>query len=147
MVFSRNGMLEQPQASASPVPATRNAFDRMEWADAFGDLGTLIPFVVAYIGMVGMDPFGILFALGFALIICGVYYRTPMPVQPMKAAGAVAVTQAAQTAVITSGAVIAAGLVLGLTGAARRIAAVIPRFVVVGIVLGLGMAFMIEGTR
>jgi hypothetical protein len=69
----------------------------------------------------------------------------------MKAAGAVAVTQAAQTAVITSGAVIAAGLVTGaiwlvpgLTGAARKIADSIPRFVVVGIVLGLGMAFMIE---
>ena len=144
-------MLERPHAGASPVPATRNAFDHMEWAGAFGDLGTLIPFVVAYIGMVGMDPFGILFALGLALIICGVYYRTPMPVQPMKAAGAVAVTQAAQTAVITSGAVIAAGLVtgaiwlvLGLTGAARRISATIPRFVVVGIVLGLGMAFMID---
>jgi hypothetical protein len=126
----------------------------MEWAGAFGDLGTLIPFVVAYIGMVGMDPFGILFALGVALVICGVYYRTPMPVQPMKAAGAVAVTQAAQTAVITSGTVIAAGLVtgaiwlvLGLTGAARKISAAIPRFIVIGIVLGLGVAFMIEGTK
>src|SRR4030095_9297375 len=104
--------------------------------------------------MVGMEPFGILFALGVALITCGVYYRTPMPVQPMKAVGAVAATQAAQTAVITSGAVIAAGLVtgaiwllLGLTGTARKIATSIPRFVVVGIVLGLGMAFMIEGTK
>ena len=27
----------------------RNRFDRMEWAGAFGDLGTFIPFVVAYI--------------------------------------------------------------------------------------------------
>ena len=147
-------MIERDQASAQPASGTRNAFDRMEWAGAFGDLGTLIPFVVAYIGMVGMDPFGILFALGLALVICGVYYRTPMPVQPMKAAGAVAATQAAQTAVITSGAVIAAGLVtgaiwlvLGLTGAAHKISAAIPRFVVVGIVLGLGMAFMIEGTK
>ena len=146
-------MLEHEQTDA-PAAAVRNQFDRMEWAGAFGDLGTLIPFVVAYIGMVGMEPFGILFALGFALIVCGVYYRTPMPVQPMKAAGAVAATQAAQTAVITSGAVIAAGLVtgaiwlvLGLTGAARKISAAIPRFVVVGIVLGLGMAFMIEGTK
>ena len=147
-------MLKPEQADARPAAAVRNQFDRMEWAGAFGDLGTLIPFVVAYIGIVGMEPFGILFALGFALVVCGVYYRTPMPVQPMKAAGAVAATQAAQTAVITSGAVIAAGLVtgaiwlvLGLTGATRKIAAVIPRFVVVGIVLGLGMAFMIEGTK
>src|SRR5262245_45223004 len=131
-------MLEHEQAGTQPASSTRNQFDRMEWAGAFGDLGTLIPFVVAYIGMVGMDPFGILFALGLALVICGVYYRTPMPVQPMKAAGAVAVTQAAQTAVITSGTVIAAGLVtgaiwlvLGLTGAARKISAAIPRFIVV----------------
>jgi len=126
----------------------------MEWAGAFGDLGTLIPFVVAYIGVVGMDPFGILFAFGVSLIVCGLYYRTPMPVQPMKAAGAVAATQAAQTAVITPAAVVGASLatgivwlLLGMTGAARRVAALVPRFVVVGIVLGLGFAFMIEGVK
>lgn len=141
-------------AVASSVPAPRNRFDRMEWAGAFGDLGTLIPFVVAYIGMVGMDPFGILFAFGVSLIVCGAYYRTPMPVQPMKAAGAVAVTQAAQTAVITPAAVVGASLatgliwlLLGTTGMARRLAALVPRFVVIGVVLGLGMGFMIEGVK
>jgi MFS superfamily sulfate permease-like transporter len=110
--------------------------------------------VVAYIGMVGMDPFGILFAFGVSLIVCGAYYRTPMPVQPMKAAGAVAATQAAQTAVITPAAVVGASLatgaiwlLLGLTGTARRVAVLVPRYVVVGIVLGLGMAFMLEGVR
>lgn len=134
--------------------AAGNRFDRMEWAGAFGDLGTLIPFVVAYIGMVGMDPFGILFAFGISLIVCGAYYRTPMPVQPMKAAGAVAATQAAQTAVITPAAVVGASLatgivwlLLGMTGAARRVSALVPRFVVVGIVLGLGIAFMLEGVK
>jgi MFS superfamily sulfate permease-like transporter len=101
-----------------------------------------------------MDPFGILFAFGVSLIVCGAYYRTPMPVQPMKAAGAVAATQAAQTAVITPAAVVGASLatgliwlVLGMTGFARRIAAWVPRFVVVGIVLGLGIAFMVEGVK
>ena len=37
----------------------RNRFDRMEWAGAFGDLGTLIPFVVAYLSMLRLDPFGV----------------------------------------------------------------------------------------
>jgi xanthine/uracil permease len=144
-----------PNPPAPTQPAvSANCYDRMEWAGAFGDLGTLIPFVVAYIGMVGMDPFGILFAFGVALIVCGAYYRTPMPVQPMKAAGAVAATQAAQTAIITPAAVVGAGLatgviwlLLGWTGTARRIAALVPPFVVMGIVLGLGMAFMIEGIK
>jgi predicted benzoate:H+ symporter BenE len=145
--------MEELKSAVAPA-VTGNRFDRMEWAGAFGDLGTLIPFVVAYIGMVGMDPFGILFAFGVALIVCGAYYRTPMPVQPMKAAGAVAATQAAQTAVITSAAVVGASLatgaiwlLLGMTGTARRVAALVPRYVVVGIVLGLGMAFMLEGVK
>jgi MFS superfamily sulfate permease-like transporter len=126
----------------------------MEWAGAFGDLGTLVPFVVAYLGVLKMDPFGVLFAFGAAMLVCGFYYRTPMPVQPMKAIGAVAATQAAQSIVITPAAVYAGGLVtgllwlvLGLTGAAHRVARIVPRPVIVGIVLGLGMGFMLEGIK
>jgi xanthine/uracil/vitamin C permease (AzgA family) len=117
-------------------------------------LGTLIPFVVAYIAVLKVDPFGILFTFGAAMVICGLYYRTPFPVQPMKAIGAVAATQAAQTAPITQASIYSAGLVtgaiwlvLGLTGAASHVARLVPRFVVVGIVLGLGMGFMIEGIK
>jgi hypothetical protein len=49
---------------------------------AFGGLGTLIPFVVAYIAVLKIDPFGILFTFGCAMVFCGFYYRTPFPVQP-----------------------------------------------------------------
>lgn len=126
----------------------------MEWAGAFGDIGTLIPFVVAYIAVLKIDPFGILFVFGAAMVICGLYYKTPFPVQPMKAVGAIATTQAAQTAVITQAAVYSASfvtgiiwLVLGLTGAATHIARLIPRFVVVGIILGLGLNFMVEAIK
>lgn len=45
-----------------------NHFDRMEWAGAFGGLGTLIPFVVAYIAVVKVEPFGILFSFGSAMV-------------------------------------------------------------------------------
>ena len=126
----------------------------MEWAGAFGDLGTLIPFVVAYSAVLKLDPFGILFAFGTAMLVCGLYYKTPFPVQPMKAIGAAAATQAAQTAVITSATVYSAGLatgliwlVLGLTGAITHIAKLVPRHVSVGIVLGLGFSFMHEGLK
>jgi Molybdate transporter of MFS superfamily len=67
---------------------TTNRFDRMEIAGAFGDLGTLIPFVVAYLAVLKMDPFGVLFAFGTGMLVCGFVFRTPIPVQPMKAAGA-----------------------------------------------------------
>jgi MFS superfamily sulfate permease-like transporter len=136
------------------VVASTNRFDRMEWAGAFGDLGTLIPFVVAYITVVKVPPFGILFSFGLAMVICGIRYRTPFPVQPMKAIGAVAATQAAQTATITAPILYAASLatgliwlVLGLTGLAQSISRRVPRPVVVGIVLGLGINFMLNGIK
>ena len=68
-----------------------NKFDLSEWAGAFGDLGTLIPFVAAYIAILKMNPNGMLVAFGIALIAVGFIYRTPFPVQPMKAIGASAV--------------------------------------------------------
>jgi MFS superfamily sulfate permease-like transporter len=72
----------------------------------------------------------------------------------MKAAGAIATTQAAQTIVITPamvwGASLATGIVwlfLGLTGTARYVTTLITRPVVLGIILGLGFGFMIEGAK
>ncbi|WP_291990339.1 putative sulfate/molybdate transporter [Luteitalea sp.] len=109
------------QQSGKPVQSAplelgdgRNRFDRMEWAGAFGDLGTLIAFVVAYISVLRMDPLGILFSFGLTMIACGAFYRAPFPVQPMKALGAVEATQAAQTAFITPAAAYGAGLATGV---------------------------------
>lgn len=138
---------------ATPVT---NRFDHMEIAGAFGDLGTLVPFVVAYISVLKMDPYGVLLAFGAAMVVSGLVYRTPIPVQPMKAAGAIATTQAAQTLVITPAIVWGASLVtgivwllLGLTGTARHVAKLIARPVVLGIILGLGFGFgfMIGGAK
>jgi xanthine/uracil/vitamin C permease (AzgA family) len=147
-------MAEDNQVLELQTTASANRFDRMEWAGAFGDLGTLIPFVVAYISLLKMDPYGILLAFGIAKIISGLYYKTPFPIQPMKAIGAVATTQAAQTITITPNAVYGAGIVtgvvwllLGVTGAAKKIADWVSRPVAVGIVMGLGFGFMLEGVK
>jgi len=145
---------DETGAAQAPRASIANRFDRMEWAGAFGDLGTLIPFVVAYTTVLGVDPFGVLLAFGASLIVCGFYYKTPFPVQPMKAIGAVATTQAAQTATVTAGAVYAASfvtgliwLLLGLTGLTKRVTDLVSRPVAVGIVLGLGLGFMLEGSK
>ncbi len=144
--------------SIQPFPEAEaprgNRYDRMEWAGAFGDLGTLIPFVAAYIGVLKMDPFGILFAFGMAMLVAGLYYKTPIPVQPMKAIGAVAALQAVQTVVVTPAAIYSAALItgvawlfLGVTGLATRLAKMVPPAVVIGIVFGLGFGFMFQGIK
>jgi MFS superfamily sulfate permease-like transporter len=142
------------QANTALGSSMRNRFNGAELAGAFGDLGTLIPFVVAYIKLLDLDPAGILLGFGASMVAVGLYYRTPFPVQPMKAIGAIATTQAAQTATITTGAVYGAALVtgaiwliLGATGAAKRVADLMSRPVMVGIILGLGLSFMLDASR
>jgi predicted benzoate:H+ symporter BenE len=141
-------------ACAQFAPRPRNRFDRLEWAGAFGDLGTLIPFVTAYIAVLKMDPSGVLLGFGMSLIACGWFYRTPFPVQPMKAIGAAAATGAGSTAMLHGAPVIAAAwltgafwLVVGCSGLATRIARWVPREVGQGIVLGLGLHFMLDGLQ
>ena len=144
--------VEAGVVGAAPA-GVRNQFNRFEWAGAFGDLGTLIPFIVGYVSVVGMDPCGVLFAFGLGMIASGSYYGTPFPVQPMKAIGAVATAQAGNAA-ITANAVGAAGLVtgvlwlmLGATGFAKRLSAWVSSAVVSGLVLGLGFCLMLATIR
>ncbi|MBX9960962.1 MAG: sulfate transporter [Burkholderiaceae bacterium] len=132
----------------------RNRYDLSEWAGAFGDLGTLVPFVAAYIAVLGMDPGGMLLAFGVALIAVGAIYRTPFPVQPMKAIGAASVGQAALASGLTGAAVIGATLCTGLiwlllaaTGWAQRLSRWVPRSALLGVVMGLGFSFMLEGLQ
>ena len=128
-------------------------FGLMEFAGAFGDLGTLVPFLIAYITLAHVDPYGMLLGFGVTMIASGLYYRTPFPVQPMKAIGAVATTNAAHGVALTNPNVVyAAGLatgliwlLLGLTGLANRVARIMGRPVGQGIVLGLGFSFMLDG--
>jgi predicted benzoate:H+ symporter BenE len=126
-----------------------NEYNKMELAGAFGDLGTLIPFVMGYITLNKMDPLGILVAFGLFKIFVGLYFRTPIPVQPMKAIGGMAIAHAGT---ITPGMIWGSGiftglfwLLMGLTGAITWIEKVTTKPVVRGIMLGLGLSFVVEG--
>jgi MFS superfamily sulfate permease-like transporter len=148
-------MSEQTRTDGAIAPAPAgNRYDRAEWAGAFGDLGTLLPFVLAYIAVVKIDPLGIFLGFGVAMVAVGLYYKTPVPVQPMKAIGAVAATQATQTLPLTPQGVFVGSfatgliwLVLGATGLAQKLSRIVPRPIAIGIVLGLGFGFMLEGLK
>lgn len=145
---------DHPSGSQLRKKPEANRYDRLEWAGAFGDLGTLIPFIVGYMATLRVDPTALLFAFGASMVATGMYYKTPIPIQPMKVAGAVAITQAGESAHITSAVIHAAALstgiiwlVLGLTGAISWLTKIVPRPVVVGMILGLGFSFMMQGTK
>ena len=126
-----------------------NEYNKMEFAGAFGDLGTLIPFVIGYITLNKMDPLGILVTFGLFKIFVGLYFRTPVPIQPMKAIGGMAI---AHPEAITHGMIWGSGiftglfwLLMGLTGAITWIEKITTKPVVRGIMLGLGLTFVVEG--
>jgi len=121
----------------------------MEFAGAFGDLGTLIPFVAGYITLNKMDPLGILVAFGVFKIFVGLYFKTPVPIQPMKAIGGMAIAHAGSiTPAMIWGSGIFTGLfwlLMGVTGAITWIEKITTKPVVRGIMLGLGLSFIVEG--
>jgi MFS superfamily sulfate permease-like transporter len=128
-----------------------NVYDLRELNGAFGDLGTLVPFALGYITVTGLEPANVLTAFGALMLGVGLWFRTPMPVQPMKAIGAAAIAQAGA---VTAGALWVAGLftgllwlVLGFSGAVTMIARLAGRPVVQGLVLGLGLTLTLEGVR
>jgi MFS superfamily sulfate permease-like transporter len=144
----------EPVASAPIADGRRRWFAPAEWSGAFGDLGTLVPFLLAYIAVVRIDPAGILLTFGVAMIVVGAVYRTPFPVQPMKAVGSVAATHTAAGVALTAGtfhlAALLTGLVwlaIGASGAAQRLTRLISPAVCFGVVLGLGMALMLEAVK
>ena len=127
---------------------------RRELSGAFGDLGTLVPYIVAYLVVVGMDAGIVFLSFGAALVASGLYYRLPIPVQPMKAIGAAAAAHASQQVVVTPGSVALSALITGAfwllashSGLARRAAEAVPRDVTKGIVMGVGVALVLEALR
>jgi predicted benzoate:H+ symporter BenE len=98
-----------------------------------------------------MDPLGILVAFGIFKIFVGLYFKTPVPIQPMKAIGGMAISHAGS---ITPGMIWGSGiftgifwLLMGMTGAITWIERVTTKPVVRGIMLGLGLSFVVEGLR
>ena len=128
-----------------------NEYNRNELAGAFGDLGTFIPFVAAYITINKMDPLGILVAFGVFKIFVGQYFKTPFPVQPMKAIDGMAI---AHPESISHGMIWGSGiftavfwLIMGLTGAVSWLHKITAKPIIRGIMLGLGLSFVLEGVK
>ncbi|MCL4799263.1 MAG: sulfate transporter [Burkholderiales bacterium] len=129
-------------------------FAPREWSGAFGDLGTLVPFLLAYVALASVPSVGLLFTFGVALIVSALIYRTPFPVQPMKAIGAVAATNVAAGASLGPEAFALAALltgvvwlVAGVSGLLQRLSRLVTRPLAFGIVLGLGIALMLEAAK
>ncbi|MGB8220684.1 MAG: putative sulfate/molybdate transporter [Methanoregula sp.] len=122
------------------VPAPLR-FTLSEFAGSLGDFGTIIPLILAVALVSDVNPRYILLFFGIWFILTGLYYRLPIPLEPMKAIAVIVIAGG-----IGSGEIAAAGLILGVLflvlGYGRCFAVIekwVPESVVRGIQLGLAL--------
>lgn len=124
-------------------------FDRNEFAGSLGDLGTLVPLSVALMMMAGVHTTATLLLVGLYYLASGVFFRLPLPVQPLKVVAAVAVAFPEKMSLsLLAAAGIEFGvilLVLSWTGLLDRLGRWFTKPIVRGIQLGLGLILMAKG--
>ncbi|MHB8165000.1 MAG: putative sulfate/molybdate transporter [Methanoregula sp.] len=125
--------------SETALPPLR--FNLSELAGSLGDFGTIIPLILAVALVSDVNARYILLFFGILFILTGLYYRLPIPLEPMKAVAVIVIAGS-----IGSGEIAAAGLILGVIflvlGYGRFFAVIekwVPQSVVRGIQLGLAL--------
>jgi SulP family sulfate permease len=127
----------------------RIQFNRLEVAGSLGDLGTLLPILIGMILINGLDPIGLLVAIGLYYVASGLYFGVTVPVQPMKVIGAYAIATGLSAQQIFASGIWMAGLLflIGVTGLIDVIGRAVPKAVIRGVQLSTGTLLMAEGTR
>lgn len=135
--------------AASVAEADRPRFTLQELSGSMGDLGTFLPLTIAVAITAKMDFGLILIFAGIMHVLSGLVFRQPMPVQPMKAIAAVAITEG-----LLPGQIAAAGMLMGvlmiilaMTRTVDAAVRYVPRSVVRGIQAGVGAKLTIKGVQ
>jgi hypothetical protein len=129
-----------PGADVGSIPLL---FDRQELAGAVADLGVLVPIAVALIVQNGLSPTAVLLPAGMLYVAAGLLYRVPVPVQPLKAFGAIAIAQGLGSSEIAAGALLMGAVFIGLgaSGLLDRVAKIFPQPIIRGVQLSVGLLF------
>lgn len=125
------------------------AFNRMELAGSFGDLGTLLPLAVGMIMINKLDPVAVFTGVGLYYILSGLYFRVTCPVEPMKVISgyAIATGIAAEQIQISCLWVFILLLIVGLSGMINVIGRYTPKSVIRGVQLSTGLLLISQGVR
>ncbi len=120
-----------------------------EAAGSIADLGVLVPLATALIVVNGLDAGAVFVCAGALLIVSGVWFKIPFPVQPLKALTAIAVAQSLAPATINAGGIELGLVLLVLTvgGLGARLARLFARPVIRALQLGVGVLLVVGAWR
>ncbi len=119
-------------------------FDRRELAGAVADVGVLVPIAVALIVKNGLSPTAVFLPAALLYLLAAAVYRLPVPVQPLKALGAIAIAKGLGSNEIAAAALIMGVifLVLGQTGLIDLASRAFPRVLIRGVQLTVGLLLL-----
>jgi hypothetical protein len=115
-----------------------------ELAGAVADVGVLLPIAVALIVANGLSATAVLLPAGLLYITVALLYSLPIPVQPLKAFGAIAIAKDLGSDEIAAGALLmgVVFLVLGRTGLIDLAARAFPKALIRGVQITVGLLFL-----
>lgn len=115
-----------------------------ELSGALADLGVLVPIAVALIVKNGLSPTAVLLPAGLLYLVVAGVYRLPVPVQPLKALGAIAIAQGLGSDEIAAAALLMGAIfvVLGSTGLIDLAGRAFPKPLIRGVQLTVGLLFL-----
>ena len=119
-------------------------FDRRELAGAVADVGVLVPIAVALIVSNGLSATAVLLPAGLLYVAAALTYGLPIPVQPLKAFGAIAIAKGLGSDEIAAGALLM-GTVFVVLGRLRLLdaaARAFPKALIRGVQLTVGLLFL-----
>jgi SulP family sulfate permease len=118
--------------------------DRRELSGAVADVGVLVPIAVALIVGNGLSATAVLLPAGLLYLTAAAVYRLPVPVQPLKAFGAIAIAKGLGSDEIAAGALLMGVIfiVLGRFGLLDVAARGFPRALIRGVQLTVGLLFL-----
>ncbi len=119
-------------------------FGTRELAGAVADIGVLLPIAVALIVANGLSATAVLLPAGLLYVAVALAYALPIPVQPLKAFGAIAIAKDLGSDEIAAGALLMGVifLVLGRTGLIDLAAKAFPRPLIRGVQITVGLLFL-----
>ena len=117
-------------------------FSGRELAGAVADVGVLVPIAVALIVKNGLSPTAVLLPAGLLYLVAAAVYRLPVPVQPLKALGAIAIAKGLGADEIAAAALLLGCifLTLGSTGLLDLAGRAFPRALIRGVQLTVGLS-------
>ncbi|MBW3592528.1 MAG: putative sulfate/molybdate transporter [Actinobacteria bacterium] len=136
------GAADHSVAPLAPRPPLE--LDRRELAGAVADVGVLVPIAVALIVGNELSATAVLLPAALLYLANSWLYGLPLPAQPLKAFGAIAIANGLGSDEIAAGALLigALFLVLGRLGVLDAAARAFPRALVRGVQLTVGLLFL-----